>query len=473
MEDEVKYGQYKCFWKVGEGGFGYTFLAVKEGDVKKKVYILKTFIDNDDDDKQNKNKNNLINEINMLEELKKGEKNPIQFIPYLYDSNKDVMTNPYYTIDYFSNGTLLYYVQNYRFSEKQAKIIFKKIVEGIKFCHNKNICHLDIKPANIIFDNKFEPIIIDFGLSKKIKDNKNEIVQYLGKTGTKQYECPEMWKIGKYTGVEADIFSLGALLFNLVSTKCGFGKATNNDPYYSLIIDGTYIAYWDVLKNAINLTPSDNFKDLYTKLIAYEPKNRPSIEEILDHPWFNEIKNLSIEEEKKEIELKLKEIYNASNESIEIQQKVEGYDHRGLDGKNVFSNPELRAKKIPNDIINPNRYIIIDGYLDEREFMNNLYYKIDDNRDDLADDLNIKETDEALRLEVIFEEEVEVEGENHKKCIIDIELFKYDENRYLLDFLKKSGNLSDYYKNFKKIKDIIQFGEIKNENKSNNDELSI
>ena len=344
MEDEVKYGQYKSFWKVGEGGFGYTFLAVKEGDVKKKVYILKTFIDNDDDDKQNKNKNNLINEINMLEDLKKGEKNPIQFIPYLYDSNKDVMTNPYYTIDYFSNGTLLYYVQNYRFSEKQAKIIFKKIVEGIKFCHNKNICHLDIKPENIIFDNKFEPIIIDFGLSKKINDGKI----YEGKTGTKQYECPEMWKIEKYTGVEADIFSLGALLFNLISSIYGFKRATKNDKYYSLIIndkDGTYKAYWEFFKKAINLTPSDNFKDLYTKLIAYEPKNRPSIEEILDHPWFDEIKNLSIEEEKKEIELKLKEIYNASNESIEIQQIVEGYEHRGLDGENVFSNPELRAKK--------------------------------------------------------------------------------------------------------------------------------
>ena len=118
MEDEVKYGQYKSFWKVGEGGFGNTFLAVKEGDVKKKVYILKTFIDNDDDDKQNKNKNNLINEINMLEDLKKGEKNPIQFIPYLYDSNKDVMTNPYYTIDYFSNGNLLYYSINYIFFDK-------------------------------------------------------------------------------------------------------------------------------------------------------------------------------------------------------------------------------------------------------------------------------------------------------------------------------------------------------------------
>ena len=170
MEVEMKYGQYKTIWSVANGGFGNTFLAIKEGDIEKKVYILKTFID---DNNKARNKITLINEINMLEDLKKCEKNPIQFIPYLYDSNKDIMSNPYYTIDYFSNGTLLYYVQNYRFSEKQAKIIFKKIVEGIKFCHNKNICHLDIKPANIIFDNKFEPIIIDFGLSKKIKDNKN------------------------------------------------------------------------------------------------------------------------------------------------------------------------------------------------------------------------------------------------------------------------------------------------------------
>ena len=208
-------------------------------------------------------------------------------------------------------------------------------------------------------------------------------------------------------------------------------------------------------------------------MIAYESKNRPTIEEILAHPWFDEIKNLSKEEEKKEIAEKLGEIYNKikeCNPSINnLEQKIENYVHRGPDDENVFPNPELRAKKIPNDIINPNRHIIIDGYLDEREFMNNLYYKINDNKDNLADELSINASDEELRLEVIFE----TENKYHKNCAIDIELFKYGENRYLLDFLRKSGNLSDYYKNFRKIKDIIQFGEIKNENKSNNDELSI
>ena len=102
-----------------------------------------------------------------------------------------------------------------------------------------------------------------------------------------------------------------------------------------------------------------------------------------------------------------------------------------------------------------------------------LYYDIYDKRDDLTDDLSIDTSKKALKLEIIFEDEVDEEDENHKKCIIDIELFKYGENRYLLDFLRKSGNLSDYYKNFKKIKDIIQFGEIKNENKSNKNELSL
>ena len=105
--------------------------------------------------------------------------------------------------------------------------------------------------------------------------------------------------------------------------------------------------------------------------------------------------------------------------------------------------------------------------------MNNLYYGIYNKRDDLADDLSIIASKKALKLEVTFEYEVEEEDENQKKCNIDIELFKYSENRYLLDFLRKSGNLSDYYKNFRKIKDIIQFGYIKNDNKLNKNELSI
>ena len=467
---DIKFGEYKTIWRIKEGGCGEVFLAEKEGEIKKKAYILKTFLNNDNNDI---NLKILKNEIKILKEINPNVEHPIPFIPAVYwpDKDENINTTSYYVIDYFSHGNLLDYIEKSNgLSEKLAKMIFKKIVERIQYCHNKNICHLDIKPENIVFDNEFEPIIIDFGLSKKINDDKI----YEGKTGTEQYECPEMWEKGKFTGVEADIFSLGALLFNLIAPSFGFLQAKKDDPYYSLIIEDKEKEYWNKILPLINnIKLSENFKNLYTKMIAYEPKNRPTIEEILAHPWFDEIKNLSKEEEKKEITEKLEEIYNKikeCNPSINnLEQKIENYVHRGPDDENVFPNPELRAKKIPNDIINPNRHIIIDGYLDEREFMNNLYYCIYNKSNDLAGDLSINPSDEELRLEVIFE----TENKYHKNCEIDIELFKYGENRYLLDFLRRSGNLSDYYKNFRKIKDIIQFGKIQDDNKSNNNELSL
>ena len=467
---DIKFGEYKTIWRIKEGGCGEVFLAEKEGEIKKKAYILKTFLNNK---KNYINLEILKNEIKILKEINPNVEHPISFIPAVYwpDKDENINTTSYYVIDYFSHGNLLDYIENSNgFLERTAKMIFKKIVERIQFCHNKNICHLDIKPANIVFDNEFEPIIIDFGLSLKINDDKI----YEGETGTEQYECPEMWEKGKFTGVEADIFSLGALLFNLIAPSFGFLQAKKDDPYYSLIIEDKEKEYWNKILPLINnIELSENFKNLYTKMIAYESKNRPTIEEILAHPWFDEIKNLSKEVEKKEIAEKLGEIYNKikeCNPSIKnLEQKIENYDHRGPDYKNVFPNPELRAKKIPNDIINPNRHIIIDGYLDEREFMNNLYYCIYNKSNDLAGDLSINPSDEELRLEVIFE----TENKYQKKCNIDIELFKYGENRYLLDFLRRSGNLSDYYKNFRKIKDIIQFGKIQDDNKSNNNELSL
>ena len=258
---DIKFGEYKTIWRIKEGGCGEVFLAEKEGEIKKKAYILKTFLNNDNNDI---NLEILKNEIKILKEINPNVEHPIPFIPAVYwpDKDENINTTSYYVIDYFSHGNLLDYIEKSNgLSEKLAKMIFKKIVERIQFCHNKNICHLDIKPANIVFDNEFEPIIIDFGLSLKINDDKI----YEGETGTEQYECPEMWEKGKFTGVEADIFSLGALLFNLIAPSFGFWHAEKDDPYYSLIIEDkdkvpTYQRYWNKILPLIN-----NIELLYYK----------------------------------------------------------------------------------------------------------------------------------------------------------------------------------------------------------------
>ena len=183
------------------------------------------------------------------------------------------------------------------FSETHAKVIFKKILEAIKYCHDRNICHLDIKPCNIMFDNDFEPVILDYGFATEFRDKNNEI-KIKEYNGTKQYKCPEIWKKNEYSGEKADIFSLGVVLFNLVTGRIGFQTSKTDDEIYNLIIEGekngTYENYWDSIKGAVKEL-SENFKDLYIKMVAYNPENRPTTQQILDNPWFEEINNLTNE----------------------------------------------------------------------------------------------------------------------------------------------------------------------------------
>ena len=66
-------------------------------------------------------------------------------------------------MDYFSRGLLFSYVASGKLTQRQAKFIFKKLIESFKFLHEKGgILHFDIKLDNIILDKEFTPIIIDF-----------------------------------------------------------------------------------------------------------------------------------------------------------------------------------------------------------------------------------------------------------------------------------------------------------------------
>ena len=277
---DLLFGQYKIKGFAGCGGYGRVYVVVKSNnDIDKKAYILKTVDENCEDLKYKKA--TLKHEINILAKLKKHQeavkcKNiPLLYAPDINDPKEiEKMEKPYYVIDFFSKQNLYYYmkIKDDGFSEKHAKVIFKKILEAIKYCHDRNICHLDIKPCNIMFDNDFEPVILDYGFATEFRDKNNEI-KIKEYNGTKQYKCPEIWEEKEYSGEKADIFSLGVVLFNLVIGSCGFVTSTKYDPYYNLIIEGTYENYWNKILGAINKEDkklSENFKNLY---LYYKDKN--------------------------------------------------------------------------------------------------------------------------------------------------------------------------------------------------------
>ena len=218
-------------------------------------------------------------------------------------------------------------------------------------------------------------------------------------------------------------------------------------------------------------------------MVAYDPTKRPTIAQILEDEWFNEINKLNKQEYialENEVKNELKEVYQkmilSDVKEIKLSDKIikAEYITRSVDEKNnVFKNPDLKPKKIPIDRININHHIIINGYLDEKDFMNSLVYKICKK---FEGEMSIIPSLENLRFRVTFDEDEKYE----KECVIDIELFKYDienENKYLLEFIRRGGVIPQYYNNFLIIKDIIEKefrekNEGNEENEENNNKLN-
>jgi BR serine/threonine kinase len=234
------------------------------------------------------------NEINILNILQNID-NP-NIIHYIGNGNGPLVLNgrppvnkPYLVFEYAPRHDLYDYIRIGRFTERQAKLIFKKILNGIRAIHNAGICHRDIKPANILLDENYNPKIGDYYSACLNANNLQGLV------GTIMNAAPEIILNQPYDGIKCDIFSLGQLLFILVTGLPGFEIAIINDPLYSLIRQQNYAAYWN-RPELVQLNLSDNFKNLFVRMVAFNPNQRPSIEQILNDVWMQEINNLNAEQ---------------------------------------------------------------------------------------------------------------------------------------------------------------------------------
>ena len=198
-------------------------------------------------------------------------------------------------------------------------------------------------------------------------------------------------------------------------------------------------------------------------MVAFEPDERATIKDVLESPWLQEYSNLNQQkktylenEVKAEFNIrydKIKEINNEINLADQIKDK--GYDTRSDEENIIFPN-DLIPKKIPNNIININHHIIINGYLDATNFMSSL---INELKNKFDDEVSIITSKENLKFKITFssdEEEDNAPNEQNNNTVILVELFQYEDGRYLLDFLRTEGELPDYHKKFLKIKEIIQ-----------------
>ena len=197
------------------------------------------------------------------------------------ENNKDYKS--YFLFELANKGELSNYINCGKngLSEGQTKLIFYDILKGFHEIHKAEICHRDIKAENILLNtDDYNIKISDFGFSA----DSSELLD--GIYGTQQYMAPEIIMDKEYDGIKADIFSLGVLLFYIRTSKFLFEQAKTNTAY-------------DYIKNNKKYGLSKEFKDLFLQMVAFNPDERPTIQEILNGEWMKDIINLSEDEFKK------------------------------------------------------------------------------------------------------------------------------------------------------------------------------
>jgi serine/threonine protein kinase len=179
-------------------------------------------------------------------------------------------------IEFCPGGELFFHLHNLgRFTEEQARFYFGEILLGLEYLHSNGVLYRDLKPENILIDLDGHIKLTDFGLSKRNMDRDSLTYTYCG---SPEYMSPEMLRRSGH-GIAVDFYSLGALLFEML---------TGLPPYYNANRNLMYnkIHYEDlVIPNYISRTA----RSLISGLLEKDPSKRlgclRGLEEIKEHPW--------------------------------------------------------------------------------------------------------------------------------------------------------------------------------------------
>ena len=259
---------YKLIEFKGKGSFGTVYKCEKDGNeyamkIFSADFVYSVFFKGES--------NRITREIEILKLV--NSKNVVRYIDdgsYIENEWKYY----YVVMDYIEGNDLKSLIKDKTFSENEALIIFKEIMNGLSDIHKAKLIHRDLKPANIYMLRDGSIKILDFGLSKLIDytsiTNTGELL------GSPLYMSPEQISDSKNLDYRSDYYALGVILFELLTKKNPYGEVTSREELYYKIQVEPPISIRTFLP-----TIDNSIDNLVNSLLEKENYKRPnSIKEI-------------------------------------------------------------------------------------------------------------------------------------------------------------------------------------------------
>ncbi|KAH7316429.1 hypothetical protein B0I35DRAFT_354279 [Stachybotrys elegans] len=178
----------------------------------------------------------------------------------------------YLILEYVDQGDLFTFINTKgKLSEEVTLYFFRQIISAMTYCHAFKICHRDLKPENILITSDLQIKIADFGMAALHQTDTHQLATACG---SPHYAAPELLKNYQYRGDKADIWSMGVILYAMLSATLPF-----DDPDIRVMMSKTKKGHYEMPRCI-----SPEAEDLIRRMLQVNPDRRISLKEIWKHP---------------------------------------------------------------------------------------------------------------------------------------------------------------------------------------------
>lgn len=222
-------GPYRLISLIGHGGMGAVYLGVRADDQYQKQVAIKLLKHGMDTDL-------MLSRFRRERQILANLEHP--FIARMMDGGATEDGLPYFVMEYVEGVPIAKYCADKGLSVPERLRLFRMVCEAVQYAHQNLVVHRDIKPSNILTTEEGIPKLLDFGIAKLLDSGTAEnvtLTQFEVRMLTPDYASPEQIK-GQPIGTASDIYSLGAVLYELLARRRAHRFTTSSIAEFERII---------------------------------------------------------------------------------------------------------------------------------------------------------------------------------------------------------------------------------------------